>query len=266
MTNTGTNVTEIDVDGCRLAYAASGAPGTPVLLLSHALGATAELWAPQLAAFSSVFRVIRYDTRGHGRSEAPGGEYTIDRLGRDALAVLDAAGADRAHVCGLSLGGLTAMWLAVHAPHRISRLVLASTAARIATPDRWTERVRQVQEGGMDAIADAAMPRWFTEEFRQREPETVARHRAMVASCSPVGYSAGCAALRDADLRDAIQVIDAPTLVVSGTADPVTPPDDGIELCKSIPGARMVTFDAAHLPNVEQAARFSEVVGEFLNS
>src|SRR4029078_10795545 len=119
MTNTGTNVTEIDVDGCRLAYAASGAPGTPVLLLSHALGATADLWAPQLAAFSSVFRVIRYDARGHGRSEAPGGEYTIDRLGRDALAVLDAAGADHAHVCGLSLRGLDAVWMARPAPDSV---------------------------------------------------------------------------------------------------------------------------------------------------
>jgi 3-oxoadipate enol-lactonase len=255
---------KIDVDGCRLAYGTSGAADAPILLLSHALGATADLWRPQLAPFSSAFRVIRYDTRGHGRSGAPGGEYTIERLGRDALAVLDAAGADRAHVCGLSLGGLTAMWLAVHAPQRIGRLVLASTAARIGTPDGWIERVRQVQAGGMEAIADAAMPRWFTEDFRRREPETVARYRAMVASCSPVGYSGGCAALRDTDLRDAIRHIDAPTLVVSGTADPVTPPADGTGLRERIPGARMVTFDAAHLPNVEQADRFSDVVREFL--
>ena len=208
--------------------------------------------------------MIRYDTRGHGRSGAPAGEYTIERLGRDALAVLDAAGADRAHVCGLSLGGLTAMWLGVHAPQRIGRLVLASTAARIGTPDRWSERVRQVQAGGMEAIADAAMPRWFTGDFMRREPETVARHRAMVASCSPVGYSGGCAALRDTDLRDTIRRIAAPTLVVSGTADPVTPPDDGIEMRAKIPGARMVTFEAAHLPNVERADQFSEAVGEFL--
>ncbi len=264
MTTLDTNVTEIDVDGCRLAYAVSGNAGTPVLLLSHALGATSDLWARQLARFSNAFYVIRYDTRGHGRSGAPAGEYTIERLGRDALAVLDAAGADRAHVCGLSLGGLTAMWLAVHAPQRISRLVLASTAARIGTPDRWTERVREVQAGGMEAIADAAMPRWFTEDFRRREPEIVAQHRAMIASCSPVGYSGGCAALRDTDLREAIRHIDAPTLVVSGTADPVTPPGDGIELRERIPGARMVTFDAAHLPNVERADQFSEGVTEFL--
>ena len=261
---TTAKLAEIDVDGCPLAYATSGPADAPVLLLSHALGATSALWDPQLAPFSSAFRVIRYDTRGHGSSGAPAGEYTIDRLGRDALAVLDAAGAERAHVCGLSLGGLTAMWLAVHAPQRVGRLVLASTAARIGTPDRWSERVRQVRAGGMDAIADAAMPRWFTEDFRRREPETVARHRAMVASCSPVGYTGGCAALRDTDLREAIRRIDAPTLVVSGTADPVTTPDDAIEMCARIPGARMVTFDTAHLPNVEQADRFSGAVREFL--
>ena len=118
----------------------------------------------------------------------------------------------------------------------------------------------------MDAIADAAMPRWFTEDFRRREPETVARHRAMVASCSPVGYTGGCAALRDTDLREAIRRIDAPTLVVHGMADPVTTSDDAIEMCARIPGARMVTFDTAHLPNVEQADRFSGAVREFLGS
>jgi 3-oxoadipate enol-lactonase len=254
----------IDVDGCTLVYEMSGPARAPAILLSHALGATGDLWAPQMAALSNAFRVIRYDTRGHGRSGVTPGEYTIERLGRDGEAVLDAAGADRAHVCGLSLGGLTAMWMAVHVPHRIAGLVLASTAARIGTPDRWTERVRQVQESGMEAIADAAMPRWFTEDFRRRAPETVARHRAMVASCSPVGYSGACAALRDTDLREAIRRIDVPTLVVSGTADPVTPPADGVETCARIPGARLVTFDAAHLPNVERADGFSAAVVEFL--
>jgi 3-oxoadipate enol-lactonase len=255
---------EVDADGCPLSYETTGADGAPVVLLSHALGASADLWEPQLGPFSSAFRVIRYDTRGHGRSGAPAGEYTIERLGRDALAILDAAGADRAHVCGLSLGGLTAMWLALHAPDRVGRLVLAGTAARIGTAERWTERVRQVHADGMEAIADAAMPRWFTEDFRRHQPETVARHRAMVASCSPIGYAGGCAALRDTDLRESIRRIAAPTLVVLGTADPVTPPEDGSAIRERIPGARMVTFEAAHLPNVERADQFSEAVREFL--
>lgn len=255
---------EIDVDGCPLEYEIRGPAQAPVVLLSHPLGATADLWAPQIAPLSNVFRVISYDTRGHGRSGVPAGEYTIDRLGRDAVAVLDAAGADRAHVCGLSLGGLTAMWLAVHVPHRIGRLVLASTAARIGTADGWTERIRQVRTIGMGAIADAAMPRWFSEDFRRREPETVARHRAMAASCHADGYSGACAALRDADLRQAIRDVDAPALVISGTADPVTTPDDAAETCARIPGARMVTLEAAHLPNVEKSAAFSAAVIEFL--
>ena len=254
----------IDVEGCPLVYEISGPAEAPHVLLSHALGATADLWAPQMAALSRAFRVIRYDTRGHGRSGVPAGEYTIDRLGLDALAVLDAAGAERAHVCGLSLGGLTAMWLAVRAPQRVGRLVLASTAARIGTVDGWTERVRQVRTIGMGAIADAAMPRWFSEDFRRREPETVARHRAMVAVCSADGYSGACAALRDADLREAIRDIGAPALVISGTADPVTTPGDGAETCARIRGARLVTLEAAHLPNVEQSDAFSAAVVEFL--
>jgi 3-oxoadipate enol-lactonase len=260
-----TDLETIDVDGCRLTYSATGASDAPPLLLAHALGATAALWRPQMAPFSRGFRVIRYDARGHGASGAPDGEYTIDRLGRDALAVLDAAGAERAHVCGLSLGGLTAMWLAVRHPRRVNRLVLASTAARIGTPARWTDRIRQVQESGMDAIAEAAMPRWFTEDFRRREPAIVAAHREMVAACSAAGYTGGCAALRDADLRDAIRRIDAPALVITGAEDPVTPPADGLELTRLIPGARMVTFHAAHLPNIEQADGFSAAVIKFLS-
>jgi 3-oxoadipate enol-lactonase len=159
---------------------------------------------------------------------------------------------------------LTALWLAIHHPHRVGRLVLAGTAARIGTRDRWTQRIRQVQETGMEAIADAAMPRWFTEDFTRRHPDIVASHHAMVAACSPVGYAGGCAALRDADLRDAVGRIDAPALVITGTADPVTPPEDGTALTAALRGARMVTLDAAHLPNVEQAGPFSAAVTGFL--
>jgi 3-oxoadipate enol-lactonase len=236
-----------------------------VLLLSHALGTTRDLWLPQIAAFSNAFRVIRYDTRGHGRSDAPPDSYTLEELGRDALAVLDAAGADRAHVCGLSLGGLTAIWLALHAPARIRSLVLASTAARIGTTETWTERIRQVRATGMASIADAMMPRWFTEEFRRREPGTVARYRATVSACPPDGYVGCCAAVRDTDLRRTIHRIAKPVVVVIGSADPVTTPAHGREICAAIAGSRMVTLGAAHLPNVERADEFTGAVLEFLD-
>lgn len=256
---------EIDAGGFTLSYDVSGRANAPPLLLSHALGTTADLWSPQMAAFTNAFRVIRYDTRGHGRSGVPPGSYTIDQLGRDAVAVLDAAGVDRAHICGLSLGGLTAMWLGIHAPHRIVSLILSSTAARIGTPDGWTDRIQQVRTIGLGAIADATMQRWFTETFRERHPDIVSRHRAMVASCHPDGYVGCCAAIRDADLREAIRGIDAPALVIAGTSDPATTPDHGREMRAGIARSRMVTIEAAHLSNVERADQFNATVLEFLD-
>jgi 3-oxoadipate enol-lactonase len=257
-------VAEIDAGGFTVSYDVSGRATAPSMLLSHALGTTADLWSPQMAAFTKAFRVIRYDTRGHGRSGVPPGSYTIDQLGRDALAVLDAAGVDRAHICGLSLGGLTAMWLGIHAPHRIVSLILSSTAPRIGTTEGWNDRIQQVRTVGLGAVADATMQRWFTETFRQRHPDIVSRHRAMVASCHPDGYVGCCAAIRDADLREAIRGIDAPALVIAGTSDPVTTPDHGREMRAGIARSRMVTLEAAHLSNVERADEFNATVLDFL--
>jgi 3-oxoadipate enol-lactonase len=257
-------MTVADAGGCRLIYDVSGPIDAPVLLLSHSIGTTAELWSPQVDQLAASFRVIRYDTRGHGRSDVPTGEYTIEQLGCDALAVLDNAGVDRAHICGLSLGGLTAMWLAIHAAGRVGRVILASTAPRIGTPEGWTERIRQVRTAGMAAIADAAMPRWFTDGFQRSAPETVARYRSMLASCSAEGYAGCCAVIRDADLRDGIRRITAPTLVIAGRSDPVTTPEHGRDMCASIPGARMTTLAAAHLANVELPQPFTTEVLAFL--
>jgi 3-oxoadipate enol-lactonase len=251
-------------DGCALAYRVEGAPDRPALLLSNSLGTTADMWAPQMPALLSRFRVIRYDTRGHGSSDAPAGEYTIDELGRDALSVLDAAGAARAHVCGLSLGGVTAMWLGVHAPDRIASLVLASTAARIGTVDMWNERIRQVLERGTGSIADAVMARWFTETFRRQHPSIVSSFRTMLASTPTAGYAGCCAALRAADLRESITRITAPTLVIAGASDPATPPADGRDIHARIGGSGIRILDASHLANVEQPDQFSEAVADFI--
>ena len=183
---------DVLADGCRLSYAVEGPAAAPVLLLSNALGTTRDLWRSQLAALTPAFRVVRYDTRGHGESESPPGEYTLDRLGRDALAVLDAVGAARAHVCGVSLGGLTAMWLGLHAPERVDRLVLANTAARIGDRSIWDARIDLVRSAGLRAVADAAPARWFTEDFRARRPDVVLAFQAMLCGNSPDGYTACC--------------------------------------------------------------------------
>jgi 3-oxoadipate enol-lactonase len=255
---------EVEADGCRLSFVVEGPEDRPALLLSNSLGSTIELWAPQLAAFRESFRVIRYDLRGHGRSKCGSAEYTLDRLGRDALAVLDAAGVVRAHVCGISIGGLTALWLGVFASERVNKLVVANTAARIATAELWQERIQTVERHGVAALAPATLERWFSAEHRARHPDQVERFRSMLAECPSEGYRGCCAALRDADLREAIRHIRAPTLVVVGTRDPATPPAEGEQIRQRIPGARLVALDAAHLSSVEQPAAFSAAALEFL--
>ncbi len=239
------------------------ADGTPVLLM-NALGTTMDLWSAQAMHLTQEFRVIRYDTRGHGGSAAPAGDYTLDELGEDALRVLDAVGAETAHICGISLGGLTAMWLGIYQPSRVRSLVLADTAARVGTAERWNDRIAKVRAEGMTAIADFNMPNWFTPAFREREPETVARFHRMVASCSPEGYAGCCAALRDADLRPIVKGVRAPTLVVAGEQDPSTTITDAEFICREIPGATLVTLPAAHLANVECADLFSRLLESFI--
>jgi 3-oxoadipate enol-lactonase len=251
-------------DGCVIHFRVDGAENAPVLLLSNSLGTTLEMWAPQVASLSSHFRVIRYDTRGHGQSDAPRAAYSIDQLGRDAVAVLDATGVSDAHVCGLSLGGVTAMWLGINTPSRVRSLVLAATAAHIGSDDLWNTRIRQVRTGGTGSIAESVMSRWFSEEFRIANPSVVETYRAMLTNTETDGYAGCCAALRDADLRQAIAQIAAPTLVIAGAADPATPPADGEVIRQRVRGAEMITLSAAHMVNVEQADTFTETVAAFI--
>lgn len=247
----------------RLRYRVDGPDEASALLLSNSLGTTLELWAPQVPEWARTYRVIRYDTRGHGGSSAPAGDYTIDELGRDALAVLDAAGAATSLVCGISLGGLTAMWLGVNAPERVVALVAANTAARVGTVERWTERIAKVRGEGMTAVADMMMGAWFTEGFRRSDPEAVTRFHRMVATCPPEGYVGCCAALRDADLREAVRGIRAPTLVVASEFDTSTPPEGAQDIRSRISSSTLITLPSAHLSNVECAREFTQQAGGF---
>ncbi|MEZ5287471.1 MAG: 3-oxoadipate enol-lactonase [Vicinamibacterales bacterium] len=251
-------------DGCRLAYEVVGRADAPLLVLSNSLGTDRKLWDPQAAAFAGRFRLLRYDTRGHGASDAPPGDYTIDRLGRDVLSLMDHIGARRAHVAGISIGGLTALWLGAHASERVGRLVLANTAAKIGTPDMWAERLRQIDTDGLASLADGTMARWFTDGFREAHPDTVARTRATFVATAVEGYLGCCAALRDTDLRGAATRVVAPALVITGTHDVATTPADGAWLAGAIPGATLVELDAAHLSNLGCAAAFTGAVMRFL--
>ena len=249
-----------------ISYEVDGDPRAPALILINSIGSSREMWARQMPAFTAVYRVIRYDARGHGTSSVPRGPYTLDQLGNDALAILDDVGAQTAHVCGLSLGGITAQWLGLNAPRRVRALVLANTAARIATVEMWTDRIMLVHHKGMSAVADLAMERWFTPAFQARDPETVHAFRAMVQSCPADGYLGCCAALRDADLRDQISNLTAPTLLVASSADAATPPE-GLEFIRArVNGAQLVTLDSAHLSNVECAEEFTDAVLRFLKA
>lgn len=257
---------KISNDGATISYQIDGQPDAPVLLLINSIGSTRELWTRQMPALTGAYRVIRYDARGHGQSSVPTGDYTIDQLGEDALAILDDLDAAAAHVCGISLGGLTAQWLAVHAPERVASVVLANTAARIGSVESWTERIALVRAKGMLAAADQAMPRWFSPAFRERDPETVHVFRSMIQACSPEGYLGCCAALRDADLRERIATIDCPTLAIASTADSATPPEGLAFIRDRVAGAELVILESGHLSNVECADEFTAAVLDFLES
>jgi 3-oxoadipate enol-lactonase len=254
-------------DGVELRFRVDGpAEGTPILFL-HSIGCDHRMWEPQAAALARRGRrPIRPDLRGHGGSGAPAGDYSLARLARDALAVLDALDAGPTVVCGLSLGGLAAQELALRAPDRVAALALANTDARIGTPQAWRERAAQVRTQGLDSIADMAMARFFSEDFRARDPATVALFRERLLGGSAQGYAACCAVLRDADLSGEIGALNRPVLVIGGRLDVSTPPARMRELALAMPTAAYLELDAAHLSNVERPEAFTAAILEFLET
>jgi 3-oxoadipate enol-lactonase len=228
-----------------------GPDDAPVLVLSNSIGSTSAMWDPQIGPLSERFRVVRYETRGHAGAPVPGGPYALGQLGGDVIALLDRLDVERAHFAGLSLGGMTGMWLAVNAPERIDRLVLLCTSAMLARDVDWPARARTVRAEGTEAVAEGTVERWFTAGFRQANPELTERWRATIAATPAEGY-AGCAeAIGTMDLEDEIAAVRAPTLVIAGRHDPATPPRHGELIASRIPGARLEIVDGAHLSNIE---------------
>jgi 3-oxoadipate enol-lactonase len=255
----------VQVDDVRLHYRIDGDPTRPCVVLSNSLGTDLSMWEPQAAALARDFHVLRYDTRGHGRSGRGTAPVTLERLGRDVVGLLDVLAVSRAHFCGISMGGMTGLWLGIHQPQRFGKLVLANTAARIGTPEGWQARARQVRRDGMGGVADGAAGRWFTPAFIEREPHLVARMIGRLREQDAEGYAACCDALADADLRAGVGSIAVPTLVIAGEHDPVTTVDDGAWLAGTLSDAKLAVVPASHISNLEAAAAFTEAVQSFLS-
>ena len=246
-------------DNCHIHHRFDGPEDAPVLMLSHSLGASMAMWEPQMAALTARYRVLRYDLRGHGGSDVPVGAYSLDRLGRDVIELLDHLGIARVHFCGLSLGGMIGQWLGVRAPERLHSLTLANTSAYMGPPSGWDDRISAVRESGMAAMRDAILARWFTADFS--DTATVG---AMIDATDPAGYAGCSAAIRDMDLRPLGCLITTPTLIIGGLRDPATPPDHARVLNADIAGSQLVMLDAAHLSNIECASAFNAALLTFL--
>jgi len=252
-----------EINKTRLFYRLEGQNGLPVLALSHSLGCDHSMWAPQMPSLLDHFQVLRYDTRGHGASAAPAADSMLDQLGQDVLGLADRLALKTFAFCGLSMGGAVGQWLAINAPQRLTHLVLANTSPKFGTPDLWDARIKAVREGGIEAIADAVMQRFFAAD--KLESTWAQSTRAVLFGTDPQGYAACCAALRDVDTRTSLSKIAVPTLVIGGDKDPSTPWEgNGSILSRDIPQAKAFRLQTAHLSNLEQPRAFTAAMLDFL--
>jgi 3-oxoadipate enol-lactonase len=242
-----------------------GPADAPTLVLSNSLGSTVAMWDPQMSDLTEHFSVVRYDLRGHGASPVPPDPYEITDLGADVLALLDRMGVARAHLCGLSIGGMVSMWTAANAPDRVDRLVLCATSARFNPPEAWADRAATVRAGGIGNVADSVVARWFTPEHAAAHPALVQQMRAMIANTPPKGYAACCGVIERTDLRPSLAAIVAPTLVIAGAQDVAAPLDQSELITRGILESRMAVVEhAAHLLNVERPENVTALILEHL--
>jgi 3-oxoadipate enol-lactonase len=253
-----------DLPHARMHYELSGDPSNPALVLSNSLGANLSMWDAQTPTFEKQFRLLRYDMRGHRESSSPPPPYSVAELAGDLSSLADFLGIDRFHLCGLSIGGMIGMTLALRTPGRLRKLVLCSTATKIGTHESWNTRIETVRTKGMKEVARTTPARWFTPAFQSSSPDVVAATMRILESLDPEGYIGGCCAVRDFDARQDVANIRVPTLVISGTHDPAATPADGHFLADHIPGARYVELNAAHISSIEAADRLTAEVISFL--
>jgi 3-oxoadipate enol-lactonase len=254
----------IDAEGCPLLVEVEGSSAAPVLMLSNSLGTDLHLWDEQAPVWSRHFRLVRYDRRGHGKSGVPPGPYSMERLGRDALAIMDSLGLGTVNWCGLSMGGMEGQWLAANAPERIDKLIISNTTYYYPDKGPWNERLKAIRARGLAAVADGVMNLWFTADFRRRAPDVVASVKQMFVATPLAGYIASCEAVRDMDHRELLDKIRAPTLVIAGRHDSATPLEAAAFIRSRIPGAALAVLEAAHIANIEQPGAYATEVLGFL--
>lgn len=249
-----------------LKYELGGRERAPAIVFTGSLGTDLAMWQTQSDRLGERFRTLRYDIRGHGASEVPPAPYAISDLGSDLVALLDRLGIERASLCGLSIGGMISMWVAAHAPERVERLVLCCTSAQLGPPENWHQRVTAVRAGGIEAIADAVLERWFTPGFAAEHPDVVESMRAKLIATPREGYIGCCEAIAAMDLTGDLPSILAPTLVLAAEQDLATPPEHGRRIAELIPGARFQTVSpAAHIATVERPDLTTAIISRFLS-
>jgi 3-oxoadipate enol-lactonase len=260
---------KVSANGITMNYVLDGAAGAPVVTLSYSLATDLTMWEPQMTALTARWRVLRYETRGHGGTDAPQGSYSLAQLADDALALLSALGIDQTHWIGLSMGGMIGQTLALKSPERLGSLVLADTSSRIPPEAKstWDDRIRIAETKGMEPLVEPTLGRWFTAGFRQRRPDVVERVAGMIRTTSPRGYAGCCAAIAALNLTDRLGAIKLPTLVIVGEDDQGTPVAAARAIHEGIKGSTLTIIpSAAHLSNLEQPDAFTTAVTRFLRS
>jgi len=259
-------MSELEDDCKSFRVQVSGPSSAPALLFSNSLTCDLTMWDAQVEALSGLFRIIRYDGRGQGSSVAAPGPYSIGQLGRDALAILNALEIESTLFCGLSMGGMVGMWLLTHAPERITAAVLSNTSAHMGPPSLWDGRIALARSGGMAAVEEPTLTRWFPAAVRESKPEIIDRMRSAIRNTPLDGYIACCEAIRDMDQRDSIRAITRPTLVLVGKNDVATTPAMGRQIHQAVTGSRLVEIETGHIAAVERPDEFNRILLNFFAS
>lgn len=260
-------VQKVAANGIDIAYRFDGAEDAPIVMLSNSLMSNHTMWDPQLAVLTESFRVLRYDTRGHGDTDAPQGPYSIKLLAEDAVALLDALGIDKVHFAGLSMGGMIAQYLGANYPERIHSLLLCDTASEMPTLEMWNDRISSARNGGITALLDGTLQRWFTAPFLKNDKAAVEKVAEMIRTTDTGGYIGCASAVRDMSQTSILSKISAPTVIIVGEDDPACTVEQSKVLAENIKGAELVVLkNAAHLSNIEQTEKFNDAMMGFLNN